>query len=122
YIQKLNLPLVQAAGGPAPDTNTIATGVNEGTVQIDYDFFGIPDQIQVFYDGAVIFDTGSVSGTGTFSVDFGPGYDTNVVVVVNPKSNSNQGTAWNYTPTIFVFFFNDTATTERTNLATIPIK
>ncbi|MDB6033648.1 MAG: Peptidase and in kexin sedolisin, partial [Verrucomicrobiales bacterium] len=121
YIQKLNLPPVNPSGGAAPDTNIVMTGVNEGSIQIDYDFQTIDDQMQIFYDGRVIYDTGMINGIGSFTVDFGPGTSTDVVIVMNPR-NGNTGTGWSYTPTAFVGRYLYANFTEDTNLAPIPIK
>jgi subtilisin-like proprotein convertase family protein len=111
-----------ASGGPMVDTNDIPTPINEGTVIIDYDFLQLPDQMQIFYENNVIFDTGLISGTGNFSVDFGPGAATNVVIVMNPGNNSNTNTQWSYTPTIVSGRYIYTTFTENRELTDLPIK
>jgi subtilisin-like proprotein convertase family protein len=122
YVQKLNLSTVNPTGGPNPNTNIVGAGINVGSVQIEYDFQTYPDQMQIFYDGRVIYDTGLISDAGTFTVDFGPGLSTNVVIVMNPRNNSNLDTKWSYTPTVFAGQILYATFTEDTNLAPLPIK
>jgi hypothetical protein len=56
--------------------------------------------MRVYYGGARIFDSGLISGAGTFSVDFGPGSSTNLVSINmdEPGTNPNgtNGDAWTY--------------------------
>ncbi|MEI9863679.1 MAG: hypothetical protein WDN00_03800 [Limisphaerales bacterium] len=48
-------------------------GQTSGTVAIDYNFFTAPDTLSVFYQGARIFNSGLISGSGTFQIPYGPG-------------------------------------------------
>ena len=107
---------------PATFTNILNTADNSGTLQVSYDFQLVPDQMQVFYDGALIFDTGLVNGINSFTVDYGPGNSTNVVIVMNPGGNPNPTTSWSYTATIVTGHFNYAVFTENTNLTMVPIK
>ena len=54
---------------------------------------GVPDQFEIIYQGIVILNTGSVSGSQTHVVTFGPGTSTNITVRVTGPS----GTQWTYT-------------------------
>jgi subtilisin family serine protease/subtilisin-like proprotein convertase family protein len=110
------------SGGYLVQTNIFSAGTNVGTVEITYEFYGIPDDMRIYYDGQLIYDTGIISGSGTFSVDFGPGLDTNVVIVMNEGNNSNQGTAWTYTGTIVSGRYLYATFTEDTFFTTNPIK
>jgi len=112
-----------SAGGPAANTNTLAVGANRGTLLIDYTFFTIPDQMRVYYDNALIYDTGLVSGSNqTFSVDFGPGADTNLVITMNEGDNADTNTQWRYTATVIASSLNYLVLTEDTDKTTTPIK
>ena len=59
-----------SAGGYAQTNLVFPTGTNMGTIHIDYDFYTIPDQMVIYYDGMVIFDSGIINGTNSFNVDF----------------------------------------------------
>lgn len=95
-----------ASGGPEEDSNIIDTGSNGGTLQISYDFFGIPDQIKVYYPprgfagSTLLVDTGVVSGAAVLTVPYGPGSSRLVEIVVNEGGSPNTNTAWQYTATI----------------------
>ncbi|MCX8156876.1 MAG: S8 family serine peptidase [Verrucomicrobiae bacterium] len=106
---------------PDPITNIITITQTVGTLKIDYDFFDIPDSLRVYYGGRLIFDSGFINGTGTLLVDYGPGADTNLMVIMNQESG-NLGTAWIYTPTVMSGRYYYLSFTENTNLTTTPIK
>lgn len=84
-----------AAGGPAEDRFLVDTGSSQGTITINYDFLQVPDDMRVYYDGQVIFDTGLVSGAATITVPYGPGTSTSVEIVMNEGSGL-AGTIWTY--------------------------
>jgi subtilisin-like proprotein convertase family protein len=109
-----------STGSVLPDINTVATGQNEGTVQIDYNFYQNPDTLRIYYEGDLIFDSGLVSGAGTFAVDYGPGASTDVVITMNEAGNT-PGNLWDYTATVFSGFTYATFT-ENTNFTQVPIK
>ncbi|MDB6018821.1 MAG: Peptidase and in kexin sedolisin [Pedosphaera sp.] len=112
---------VTSSGGAAANTNVLATGGNVGTLLISYDFFTIPDTIHVYYDGVKIFDSGSISGSGNFAIDYGPGVATSVVVIMNEGGNPNT-TEWTYTVTGINRAINYATFSEDTNKALVPIK
>lgn len=119
-LQELTVPS-SSTGGPQASTNVIGPVATEGVLEVNYDFFGVPDRITVYYDNNLIFDSGPVSGAGTFSIDYGPGASTNIVLVMNQGTNPNQSTRWEYTAKIvsgYVF----TTFTDNTNFAHVPIK
>jgi subtilisin-like proprotein convertase family protein len=111
-----------AAGGPNADTNTLAVGQNKGILIINYQFFTIPDDLRVYYDGNRIFDSGLINGAGRFVIDFGPGASSSITIVMNEGGNSDTNTAWNYTATVVSGTFAYFTFTEDTNYAKIPIK
>ncbi|MFM2082734.1 MAG: hypothetical protein RL380_1425, partial [Verrucomicrobiota bacterium] len=110
------------AGNATANTNILSVGQNFGKLLVTYEFFTVPDQMVVYYDGNVIFDSGMTNGTRSFSLDFGPGTATDVVIVMNPGNNTNVTTAWNYQPTVVTGFENYFIFTENTNSATLPMK
>jgi hypothetical protein len=78
-------------------TNVIETGHTSGTLQIDYSFYGIPDTLHVYFDGALLFDSGYVGGSGTFRIDYGPGASTQVTLIMDEGGNPDPNTLWDYT-------------------------
>jgi subtilisin-like proprotein convertase family protein len=109
------------AGDARASTNIIGLVDTEGVLQVDYQFYTVPDRMTVYYDNSLIFDSGLISGAGTFSVNFGPGVSTNILIVMNEGTNPNAGTRWTYTATIvsgYVF----TTFTDDTIRAPTPIK
>ena len=119
-LQTKVLP-VTSSGGFMVETNTIANVPTAGTLLITYDFQEIPDRMTIYYAGQQIFDSGSVSNTGTFTVDYGPGADTNIVIVMNEGNNTNAATFWSYQATLITRYIY-TVFTENTNLTVTPIK
>ncbi|MFC9435026.1 hypothetical protein [Nocardia sp. NPDC057030] len=87
------------AGG-AGVTNTMHQLGRPGPTSfvLSYETFNIPDQIEVFYQGALVYTTGYVGddineGTGSAVVNIPPGTATAVLVRVTGPG----GTDWNYT-------------------------
>jgi subtilisin-like proprotein convertase family protein len=110
------------AGQALANTNPITPVLNSGTLIVDYDFFGIPDSMDVYYDGVDIFSSGLVSGKGTFIVPYGPGADTTLYIVMNQGNNSDPGTQWTYIPRVVTEDFTYLTFTDNTNFTDIPIK
>ncbi|MBI3882154.1 MAG: PKD domain-containing protein [Verrucomicrobia bacterium] len=75
----------------------IATLKSQGTLVINYDFFVQPDVLRVYYAGGLIFDSGSVANSGTFTVPFGPGLTNGVEIVMNEGGNPVPNASWTYT-------------------------
>jgi len=69
--------------GTTGSTNIIGPVPIVGTLLIDYNFFTIPDSMDVYYDSVDIFSSGLVSGSGQFSIPYGLGLSTNITIVVN---------------------------------------
>ncbi len=84
-------------GSSGAATNIFCTDENFGTVQINYDFYAIPDTLRSYYEDHLIFDSGVVSGAGRFFINYGPGSSTNLMIVVNEGGNPDPDTAWDYT-------------------------
>jgi len=87
-------------GSSAAATNVLSTGQNTGLLVLDYDFYAIPDTLDVYYDGQLLLDSGPRSGAGHFELIYGPGISTNVIVVINQGGNSDPDTAWEYSATV----------------------
>ena len=94
------------AGGPAEDINAIDTGGRQGTITVTANFYQVPDQMRIYYEGQRIFDTGLIGSpdgvtpfTTNFSVNFGPGQSTVVTIIMNEGSGL-FGTIWDYTASI----------------------
>ncbi|MGC8744337.1 MAG: Calx-beta domain-containing protein [Verrucomicrobiia bacterium] len=80
------------------DTAQIETGSRSGTITIDYDFGGFNNNMRVYYGGVVILNL-TTNGTGTISVDYGPGLETSVIIAINEVPLPQAG-PWSYTATI----------------------
>ncbi len=112
------------SGTANANTNVIPinSANNAGTLIINYNMLQAPDDMRVYYGGVRIFDSGLVSGAGTFSVDFGPGVDPNVVIVMNENGNPDPTTQWTYSATVITKTITYATFTEDTNKTTLPIK
>jgi subtilisin-like proprotein convertase family protein len=108
-------------GGPEAVTNTFDTGVSPGTINITYDFFNLPDSMQVFNGGILLTNTGLISGSGTFSLNYSG--STIITIIMNQGGNTNNpSTAWNYTVSAPQSTYRYLNLTEDTNKTTVPIK
>ncbi|MEG4318478.1 MULTISPECIES: CARDB domain-containing protein [unclassified Microcoleus] len=65
-----------------------------GTAEYSYEFFDIPDELILRYDGKEILNTGFVSGKGEGKVDLPLGNSDNLQVIL---ATDNVNTAWEYT-------------------------
>lgn len=117
-----NIIPVNSNGGPDATTNSIDTGLTSGSIQIDYNFFTIPDRMTVYYQGTLLWDSGLISGTGTQTINYGPGTSTVVDIVMNQGGNSQQSTRWTYTVTSTTAKYYYATFTEDTNKTVTPIK
>ncbi|KZF10496.1 MAG: hypothetical protein WBD41_24475 [Rhodococcus sp. (in: high G+C Gram-positive bacteria)] len=87
------------AGGPGvTQTNHDLGRPGPNSFVLRYETINIPDIIDVFYQGALIYSTGYVGdnineGTGSVVVNVPPGTDTSVLV----KVTGPGGTDWDYT-------------------------
>jgi subtilisin-like proprotein convertase family protein len=109
-----------ASGTAAASTNTISPVPNVGTLLIDYNFFTVPDRIDVYYDNVDIFST-TANGQGTFTIPYGPGSAASISIVMNQGDNPNS-TQWMYTPRVVSEDFTYLTFTDDTNLTQTPIK
>jgi hypothetical protein len=103
-------PLITLSNSATGGSDEVDTPVNLGsltsaTLTINYDMQTIPDEMRVFYgatNGTLIYDTGLISGTGTFVLPFGPtnGVATNLITIVMDQGGGQSGTIWSYDGTI----------------------
>ncbi len=119
------------SGSAQSETNTFTIntngGTSSGTLIINYNMYTIPDDMRVYYENVLIFDSGLVSFTGTYTVNYGPGTATNISIVMNapgtnPNSETNGADLWNYTVTAITREMAYTIFTDDTNKALVPIK
>ena len=117
-----NTTPVDFFGGPQAVTNVFETGQTAGTILISYDFFSLPDDMRVFYQSNLLYDSGLVSFTGSTNLQYGPGNSTDFTIIMNEGGNAQSNTSWHYNVTttgvqpLFLTF------TENTNLTITPIK
>jgi hypothetical protein len=103
-------------------TNVFETGRNFGSILVNYDFFSFPDEMRVYYESNLLYDSGSVSFSGSTNLQYGPGMDTTFTVVMNPDGNPQPSTAWHYSVTTTALEAQYFTFTENTNLTIVPIK
>lgn len=113
---------VAANGGPASNSVAIDTGATTGKIAIDYDFYEVPDQMTVYYEGNLLYDTGMISDAGRLNLTYGPGNSTVVEIRMNEFGNTNTSTAWSYTVSSSSSIHSYLTFTDNTNRATTPVK
>jgi subtilisin-like proprotein convertase family protein len=117
-----NTTPVSFTGGPEAVTNIFDTGQTSGTIIINYDFFFQPDEMRVYYETNLLYDSGLISFKGSNSISYGPGNSTSFTVVMNEGGNTESNTTWFYSVTsthiepLYLTF------TENTNLTLTPVK
>ena len=85
-----------ASGGQGTTSTVYELGTKGPTsFQVYYQMYGQPDQMEIFYEGNLIYTTGGyVSGSNTVTVNAPAGTSTKVTVVMTAPE---VGTLWNYT-------------------------
>jgi subtilisin-like proprotein convertase family protein len=109
-------------GGAEEDRALIETGTTSGIIEVEYEFFDLPDSIRIYYEGVRLFDSGLVSGAATLRIPFGPGTSTEIEIVVNEGGSSFETTQWTYTASVISEQFVFAVFTDNTNRAELPIK
>jgi subtilisin-like proprotein convertase family protein len=117
-----NITPASSSGNGLPSTNVIDTGLTAGSVQISYNFYTVPDEMVVQYQGTNIFDSGIVNGSGVFTIAYGPGASTQLTVIMNPIVYAGDGDLWDYTVNSSQAYYTYLVLTEDTNKTTTPIK
>jgi subtilisin-like proprotein convertase family protein len=116
-----NITPVSSSGGAAATTNFVDVGRSSGPVTVSWNFFTVPDTMDIYYEGALIFSSGLVSFSGTTNLNFGPGVSTQLEVVMNATNHPTK-TYWTYTIGGVQTNYYYLSFTEDTNLTTTPIK
>jgi subtilisin-like proprotein convertase family protein len=116
-----NIVPVSHSGGPQATTNFVDVGKNTGPVTISWNFYRVPDTMDVYYQGVNIFSSGLISFVGSTNLNFGPGSSTQLEIVMN-ATNRPARTLWTYTVGGVVTNYEYLSFTEDTNLTTTPIK
>lgn len=93
------------AGDNAPDDRIFILGTDQGTVQVQYNTYWVPDQISLSCDGKTLWSSGCVgtnrgrfrsrgmSGSGPIKFDCPSGY---LNVHVTPNCSGDGNTEWKY--------------------------
>ncbi len=89
----INCDALTPSGGEGVTETTHGLGRSSGSFLFSWNAYGIPDRFQIFYQGALIFDSGVISGAGSATVVYA-GAATSVLVRV---TGSTSGTFWEYT-------------------------
>jgi hypothetical protein len=89
----------QSGTGSSPATNILNLVPRAGLLRINYQFFVIPDTLDVYYDHINIFSSGLVQNSGQFNIPYGPGDSTDLVIIIN-QNFGDPNTNWQYTPTV----------------------
>ncbi len=110
-----------SAGDQKGSTNSIGPVPTQGTIIINYDFYQVPDQIDVYYDGVDIFSK-FVNNAGQFVIPYGPGTGTNITIVMDQGGDPSGPSLWTYTPSVVNENYTYLTFTDDTNLAQILIK
>ncbi len=121
-VMRTNIFPTRTSGDYNASTNVLDVGHNRGTLFIDYDFYQAPDTMHVYYEGALIYNSGLVSDTNHVAIPFGPGGSTNIVIIMNEGTNPDTNTLWEYTATVASPARAYLVFTDNTNLAPVPIK
>ncbi len=111
-VYAISLPpifnLYFANSGSGETNQTVNLGpATAGTLTVNYNMYQIQaDDMQVYYGdtnvaggtGVLIYDTGSVLGTGSFTLSFGPvsGLTTNILTIVMDRGTGQTGNQWIY--------------------------
>jgi subtilisin family serine protease/subtilisin-like proprotein convertase family protein len=117
-----NMTPVSSSGGVAASVNEVDTGQTSGLLTINYSFYALPDQMRIYYENNLIFDSGMTSYSGIWLVHYGPGTSTRVTIIMNEGGNGDPNTAWDYVLTSSRAGFMYTTFTENTNLTVTPVK
>jgi hypothetical protein len=77
-------PSTQQSGGQGQFTYMIDVKKTQGTFDVTYNMYEIPDALEIVYEGNVVFTTnGLVKGAATVSVTYGSATSTSTIVTLN---------------------------------------
>lgn len=84
---------VTPSGGAGVTTNVHELGRTSGTFDLSYQMYTVPDQLDLYYQGALLYSTGEpVSSDATVPITFSGTSSQVTIVVTGPP-----GTSWHYT-------------------------
>jgi uncharacterized delta-60 repeat protein len=106
------LPFANSGSGETNQTINLGLAT-AGTLTVNYNMYLIQaDDMKVYYGdtnvaggtGVLIYDTGSVFGTGSFVLPFGPisGLATNIITIVMDQGTGQTGNQWTYNGTVAI--------------------
>ena len=72
----------------------------DGTLKIDYEFYTVPDSLDVYYGGVNIFSSGLVAHNGEFLVPYGPGSENSVTLIMNQNGVVGPPSNWDLVVTV----------------------
>jgi hypothetical protein len=106
-----------ASGGQGTTFTNHILGNVAGTVKVHYEFYPVPDQMDIYYNGALVATTGGlVSGVGTLTFNYNPivgGPNFCTIRIYAPLS----GTAWDYLATCPAQLISNSTTVTSCNTA-----
>ena len=100
YVDAKKCGTFTQAGGDTPETHIVEMGWNKGWFFFDYNTMTIKDRIFIYYEDALIFDSGCVGTQGDWAThEHYEGTSTQIKVHVEPNcpSGTGTGTKWNFT-------------------------
>lgn len=88
----------QVQGADVPETRVIEMGQTSGTFDVSWDMYSVfPDRMIISYEGATLFDTGCVTGTGSATLTYA-GSSSQITVEIIPNCDGAMAaTLWNFT-------------------------
>lgn len=92
----INCNVQSGSGGQGTSFITQNLGTNPGSVSVNYQMYSIPDQMEIYYNGALVASTNSlVSGSGTLTFNYtpAPGGPYHCIIRIYAP---NSGTAWDF--------------------------
>jgi hypothetical protein len=93
----INCNVLYGSGGQGTTFITQNLGTTPGRVEVDYEMFTIPDQMDIFYNGVQVASTGDlVSGPGALFFNYNPTAVGPFYCIIRMYA-PNQGTAWQFT-------------------------
>lgn len=89
-------PIGRTEGDGTDVSETVSLKERTGALVIDFEFYNIGDQIQVFDRGTLIADTGFREGGDRLIVRYDPKAVESLEIVVNRGRAPDRGTLWSY--------------------------
>jgi len=84
----------RTSGGQGTTTFDVIMGASQGTFQLTYDMFSVPDSLTASYDGVEIYTTGGLVSNGrTVTLGYGSAASTSEVITIVVFAPTT-GTAW----------------------------